>query len=330
MHLHTILISALLTAPVASTPAPQDSPWPTVAIVRPRMVGDEDPALVDRLAAQLADGLVSERTRQLPADEVARVVGAACDDPACLQRLRTELGADFVLRSTISRQDRDYTLRLELIDNRNGAVIARVDEGCELCGLTELGSLAADLVARMRVSLAASAVVPPRLQIFSDPPGAVVTIDGRLAGVTPFDHEVLAGPHAVRITHDRHSPIERAVTLAPGAPIRLRVELRRSPETMRLRRGAWGLLVAGLASAAGGATLMALDGRCATRERDAAGDCSRLFNTDWGGAGLLAAGAGLATAGTVLLIRTRVRGGRAGLRLRAAPGSAGLAIVGAF
>jgi len=324
-----VCLSALLltlTGPVAAAePTPNAEAAPSLAIVPPRLRGGDNAALAGRIAADLADGLANGKVRVLPAIAVARVAGADCGDAACLQRLRRELGADFVLRPEIAQDDRDFTLQLELVDNRSGAVIARSDDACELCGLAELRALAAGQVARMLVTLDAAAAVAPRLRVVTAPPGAAVTVDGRLVGVTPYDQEVLPGEHSVEVTYERHTPATRRFTARMDAVTAVAFELRRTPETLRLRRGGWTALALGIAVAAGGLTLLALDDRCKGSDVDREGDCRRLWSSAWGGAGLLAGGTALATTGAVLLVRTRKRGGR--VQQRAAIGPGGLRLA---
>ncbi len=57
------------------------------------------------------------------------------------------------------------------------------------------------------------------LVVTSDPPGAMVTIDGRLSGETPVTARNLdPGPHAVLIARPGHVPYRRSVTIAEAAP----------------------------------------------------------------------------------------------------------------
>ena len=63
-------------------------------------------------------------------------------------------------------------------------------------------------------------------------------------------------------------------------------------------------------------------------DRDLLGNCRYVFDTDWGGAVGLAAGAALITAGALLLLRTRNRS--QSRRPRAFLGPTGVTIVGRF
>lgn len=311
-----------------ATPAPAAAPK-NLAVVRPRLVGADTPALAEQIATLLTAGLAEAPVRRLPAADVARVT-ASCADAACIQPLHDALQADLILQATLTMTGRDFGLVLELLAAPDGALVARSAGSCDLCGRGELQAQVTAQLQQLQPALRAAAADPPRLQVATDPPGAQVHVDGQLVGVAPYDEEVLVGAHTLRVTYPRHSPIERPFVAGP-TPTRQQLELRRSPATMRLRAGGWVMLVTGVATIAGGAALLVIDGRCTSDARDGTGACPRLYDTDWGGAGLMTAGAGLATAGVVALIWTRKRTGR-GPRVtpRASRTGAGVALAWRF
>lgn len=310
------------------TPVPADrSLAPRVAVVAPRLIGFPDAALAGALAGQLRRGAGRGPVVLLPADAVDRAAAGACED-SCLRALRATLRADYVLRSEISRVDRDHAVRLELVDEANLRVAATVEATCELCGLEELQVFAADQAARLVGPLAVAGPPPARLELDSLPVGAAVAIDGRPVGVTPLILDVADGPRVVRMSHAGRVTEERAVAASPGVQVRVHLSLRRAPVPPAPPRGGYALLFSGLAPAVAGVALLAIDGRapagrCASGPYDAAGRCVHSFDTDWGGAGLLAAGALLVTTGALLLAGRRARAARvragvgAGLVLRA-------------
>jgi hypothetical protein len=320
------------TSPTREGPdVPADRPSPRLAIVRPRTIGFENPALADQIAAQLHSGLQRGRVRVLDLAAVARASGEPCDD-GCLRRLRTNLGADFVLRATVTLVDRDHVVRLELVDNHTRAAVAHREATCELCGLGELRRFVADQVSRLVGVVDDVVHPPPRLHLESVPAGALVYLDGRLSGTTPFDEPVPEGAHVVRLTHEGHITEELPLTSSRGVDKRMHVNLRRTPEMAKARRGGFALLFTGLAAAMAGVTLLGLDGqpvrsRCSGADVDLAGHCRYRYDTDWGGATLLAASAALAAGGVFLLVPAS---GQRRLRLRAGLGGAGLMFRGSF
>jgi hypothetical protein len=75
------------------------------------------------------------------------------------------------------------------------------------------------------------------LRVNSVPLGAVVWIDGRPAGVTPFEHPEAAGAHALRVTLAQFHAEERRIDLARGAMSTLDVRLRYSGGASRTAGG---------------------------------------------------------------------------------------------
>ncbi|MDC0674188.1 PEGA domain-containing protein [Nannocystis radixulma] len=318
-------------APGASAPAPA-ADAPKLAIAPIAISGAEDPLLASQLEQDLRGGLARGSLQLLDSEAVARVAGGPCSDDACLERLRDQLGAAFVLRAQVTVSDRDYTLRLELVATRDLGRAAESERGCELCGLAELRALTADQAARLLAKLDALAKPPPAFEIATTPPGALVFIDGQLVGAAPVERNVLEGKHVVRVMSEGYVPEERELVAVAGLRESLQIDLRRTPESLKLRGAGWGLLFTGIPLLAAGVALLALDGdeyrgRCSGPDVDLSGRCRFVFNTDWGGAGLMAAGALLGTAGTMLLLRTRDRG-KTKLRARLGPTYIGLS--GAF
>ena len=302
-------------APVADVPAPAPAaaPAPDAPRLAIAPVAADDPLLATQLDQDLRGGLARGNLHLLDAADVARVAGGACDDDACLTRLRDQLGAAFVVRAAVTVSDRDYTLRLELIATRDLDRAAESERSCELCGLAELRALTADQAARLLTRLDALAKPPPVFEIATSPPGALVFIDDQIVGVAPVERTVLEGEHVIRVMSDGYVPEERELVAVAGLRETMQIDLRRTPEALKLRGAGWGLLGAGIPLAAAGVALLAIDGRpyrgrCEGDDVDPSGQCRFIFDTDWGGAGALAAGAVLVTAGAMLLRRTRDRG----------------------
>jgi len=328
--------------PPAPAPVPAVSPSPApgpadgeprrLAVVRPALVGFGDRDLADAIAGQLVAAMQPGQTRVLPRDAVDRIAANTCED-GCLRALRAGLGADQVVRTTISYADRDYVVHLELVDGRTREAVSTREATCELCSANELPRFVAIQVALLFGAVAPAAQPKPRLRLDSLPAGARVHVDGRLLGVTPFDAEVPAGEHVVRIDLDDHISELRRLSAAPGVQERIHVVLRRVPVAPATARHAgFAMLFPGVVASMAGLSMLAIDGhpvrsRCTGVDIDAGGDCHYRFNTDAGGAALLSAGALLMTASVLLLIPPRHA---RKTRLRAGLGGAGLVLRGAF
>lgn len=295
-----------------------------LAITTPQV---PDEALAEPLLEALRRGAERGGLGLLGAAEVAGLAGGACTDTACVRRLATGLGATHVLRTTATRTSRDYVLRLELVATAQEKQVTELDALCELCGLSELLDLASDQAALLAPRAIESAAPPPELLLTSQPTGARVLIDGLPAGATPLTRALVPGEHVVSLSFEGHLPEERAIRAVAGVREKLHVVLQRSPETLRVRSAGWGLLFSGIAGVLGGAVLLSIDGRpyqprCNGTDVDPRGQCHFVYNTDIGGAAILAGGAALVTVGALLVVQTRDRERRR--RRRAALGAGGL------
>ena len=61
--------------------------------------------------------------------------------------------------------------------------------------------------------------------VYSDPPGAAVSIDGKAAGLTPTASTLPPGPHAVAVTKDGFASAQQQVTVAPDKSVELSFSL---------------------------------------------------------------------------------------------------------
>jgi hypothetical protein len=291
------LLSALLTptlagaAPAAASRTIPQSPTTAApraqlrVLVVPRREGDALPPATD---ANLREGLREGLRRAGAALIEASPLGTGeCSDPACMSRIRTTFGVRYIVRPTLTAVDRDYNLRLELLDTRSGAVVGEYSEHCELCGLAEARTRVADGAVALLAPVLAKPAVPAPLKIRSEPPGAHIDIDGRATGRAPFERAASPGPQ----------PEERALTLADGERGTVHVP----PQPAPLPRGRV-LLALGIPLAILGVGLLALDDRRLAPGCE--GECRKL-HTIWPGAAILTTGAILTTIGAIRNHRAR-------------------------
>ena len=319
--------------PTPVKPPPAANTDSKLAVLPLALTGSQDETAGPILSGHLQKGLARAAFAFVDPAEVERLAAGGCSEQRCLNALRKQAGATFVLRSAVTVDDRDYVVRLELLATKDGAVLASSEERCDLCGMTEVGALVEAQGALLRRKLEDLIQGPPRLAVVTRPAGALVLVDNQLIGKTPLEQNLLDGEHVVRVMLDGYVDDERKVELVPGVRESLEVELRREPKTARYRAAGWGTLFTGIPVAAAGVALLALDGRpvrgqCSGMDRDRMGNCRFVYDTDWGGAFALAAGAALITAGALLLLRTRDRS--QSRRPRALLGPTGVVIVGRF
>jgi len=333
-----LVATLALTLALGPTQAVAQRPTTTntdskLAVLPLALTGSQDETAGPILSGHLQKGLARGAFAVVDPTQVERLAADGCSEQRCLSALRKQAGATFVLRSAVTVDDRDYVVRLELLATQDGAVLASSEERCDLCGMAEVGALVEAQGALLRRKLEDLIQGPPRLAVVTRPAGALVLVDNQLIGKTPLEQNLLDGEHVVRVMLDGYVDDERKVELVPGVRESLEVELRRAPKTARYRTAGWATMFTGIPVAAAGIALLALDGRqvlsqCSGIDRDPTGNCRFLFDTDWGGAVALAAGAALITAGALLLLRTRDRS--QSRRPRAFLGPNGVTIVGRF
>lgn len=68
-----------------------------------------------------------------------------------------------------------------------------------------------------------------QVSIRSEPPGATVTIDGNVVGVTPWTGQLKPGRHELALVRDAHHPVHRPLVLAGSSSIELVETLKPKP-----------------------------------------------------------------------------------------------------
>jgi hypothetical protein len=94
---------------------------------------------------------------------------------------------------------------------------------CQRCNDTALRSTAEDLISAL--AKAGHKKGNGKLKLSSNPPGAKVVVDNKDVGVTPLEHDVLAGPHEVVIGNGSDAET-RFVEVKPGDTIPVDVALK--------------------------------------------------------------------------------------------------------
>lgn len=303
-----------LTVAGPALAGPPDEEGAKAAVLPFNIDGSLSEADALQLTEKLVDGLQrGEFAVVAPSDVVAAEPAAAgCTDKSCVTKSASATNATHVVRTTITVQDRDYTVALELLDSQ-GSVLAKTSDGCEICGVADVGGIIEAEAATLKTKLDALASGPSTLKLVSDPAGAVVTIDGEIVGTTPIqDTTVVPGKHVIRVSEEGYIAIEREVTFVEGVQESLGFELEKLPSRLPSRPWGWVSLGAGIATLGGGAFLVWADGR---PRRDLQGnctedldkDCEFLFDTRWFGAAALVGGAALTTLGVAILINSSGR-----------------------
>ena len=309
--------AAVPSAP-ATTTSSDDTPAPgeggaTAAILPLAVQGVMPDADRDRLTTELVEGLQRGDFGVVTPDEVASVVSDAstCSTTECYKRVASATSATHVVRSVVTLQDRDYAVRVELLDGVTGAPVATTGESCEICGVVDAGNMLATAAATLKTKLDALAQGPAKLGVVSTPPGAQVAIDGELVGTTPFSGPVLPGEHILRVSQEGYITVERQVTFVEGVEEQLKFELEKVPSKLPPRPWGWVSIGVGAAGLGTAVALAVLDDRsikagdrCEGDNVDDRANCRQLYDLDFIVLGTAVAGAALTTLGIAILINS--------------------------
>lgn len=311
------MLAAFVPAGVfAAPPSGEAGAAATAAILPIQVEGELSDTDRSTLTGELVEGLQRGDFSVVAPDAVtAADAGAAdCDKPRCYKKIAEKTSATHVVKSKLSVVDRDYKIRIELVDGHNGNVLASAEDGCEICGVSDVGGLIATAAATLRTKLDALASGPATLALRSDPDGAIVTLDGEVAGTTPIDSmPVIPGKHVIRVSREGYIAIEREVTFVEGVNEELDFSLEKLPSRLPGRGWGWASLGVGAAALGGGIALTWLHDKQYKRDCDPAGSpitqdsngqCKFLWNTKWAGMGTAVGGAALLTLGIAILVNS--------------------------
>ncbi len=267
----------------------------TVAL--PLHADDDVPAL-DRAALdeRFEAGLTRSgfELRRAPSDH-------GCTSPTCFRDVAVARDAATVTGAEVTVDGPDYRVRTYVISGQTGEVVVEIADVCEICGIGEVGDMVEGLAARLRPKLE-NATAPARLLVESDPPGAIVRMDGRVLGTTPLDVAVPPGKHEIEVGKEGYLPSRRAVELTQGIDATYTYALAR--RTRMPGWVPWATLGVGLAATAGGIALLVIDEDPIERDcnPDVDGRCQYLHDTLAGGAVLTASGLALTATGVGLVV----------------------------
>jgi hypothetical protein len=310
----TALALGLAHAPIVHAAPPRSAASdraPKTAILPLVVEGELPESDRETLSNQLVGGLQRGSFEIVTPDQVIAAAGGGdCSKPNCMQKIAEKTGATHIVRATVEVVDRDYTVRVELYDS-SGTKVVSASDGCEICGVVDVGGLIETQAATLRTKLDALATGPASIVVTSNPAGADVMLDGEPYGATPLDKPIVPGDHVIRVSKDGYIAVQEKRTFVEGARESLAYELEKVPSRLPKRPWGWVSLGIGIAAVGGGIGLTflhdrpyELGGQCTGDNIDGDGDCRYLFNTKWYGMGLSLAGGALVTLGVAVLITT--------------------------
>src|SRR5690606_11039529 len=101
-----------------------------LAVVPVAIDGTVDAGADDRLTGTLRAGMARGAFSLVDPAAIAAIADGGCESKACVDALRQREGAEYVLRTKIKVDDRDYIVKLELLSAKNAEVVASSDERC--------------------------------------------------------------------------------------------------------------------------------------------------------------------------------------------------------
>jgi hypothetical protein len=256
------------------------------------------------LATGVRTGLQRASATVVTVDPARAAEAAACTDAPCISAIARAQGVRWVVRPQVHIDDRNFTITATLLDANDGSVVGTVDATCELCGTAEVAEELAHQVATLAGKLDRVEPDPAQLVLGTDPDGAEISVDGRSVGRSPQSLRLTPGRHRLEVRKPGFVAIDRSVDLVAGVRETLTLELERSRRPL-LGVGL-GVMFGGVALAAAGAPLWALDGRpyrgrCSGDDVDYAGRCRFDYDTKAAGTALVSVGIAAVVTGIVLI-----------------------------
>jgi hypothetical protein len=281
-----------------------------VAIARLDFEGKIPEGLQDLFAQRLVQGLSAARFEVLRGSDVRQALAgpkqplATCQNATCYPAMANALAASYLITAHVAESNKTYAFVMEIINGRTGGVLASNRDRCETCGAEEAGEKMGLAASALRQRLEAVSRAPARFAIRSRPAGAVVVMDGKQVGTTPFVAELPGGPHHVQLVLSGHDSLFRTFTVVSGVDEAMDLDLVAIPSKFRFRAAGWGSLAGGAALLVAGIVTMSLDNQqisCSSDVRDGRGNCPFVRSTKWWAATMFGAGAAAATVGGFFL-----------------------------
>jgi hypothetical protein len=209
-----------------------DEKRPSIAVVPVGVEGKLSSEARERLERRLVDGLKrGDLTVTDPASTSEKAPSAAsCAEAKCVADLTKKAGVDLAVITSVTVDGRDYRVTMEIFDD-SGRSVARVSEACRVCGLEEVGELISDEAATLSAKIGSLVHGQPVILVSSEPPGARVRVDGKLAGTTPATLELAPGQHTLRVGKPGFIAQERKIDMLVGVREEISLRLQAEPST---------------------------------------------------------------------------------------------------
>ena len=218
-----VLAALALFVTSASAATPQ-----TLAVVEVNA-----PPMMQGLAQQIGQQVLSIARAQgmtvVPPEEIDSFLGAKkslalkqCGGSAgCVAASLAELPVSRAVVGTLSRDETHYLVHLWLLSLTPPAVVTEVDRAILIASRRLQQDVAAAIPGLLRGQQEALGTLVVETAV----PGAEVTLDGEPAGKTPVSRTLKPGKHEIHVESPGFYPVDRLVSVEPGATTRDTVRL---------------------------------------------------------------------------------------------------------
>jgi len=164
-----------------------------------------------------------------------------CTSDECVAEVGKLLGVQYMLSGSLGRFGKVYTIQLQILNVETGAIEHSSDydyEG-EIENLLKDGIQTALLrllgLEDSATAFSATSIKNPGILILSsEPPDAIVKMDGYEIGTTPLTNSgIMPGAHIITVNKDRYDEVVKTIIIGSGKTVRESFELFRSKGKLR-------------------------------------------------------------------------------------------------
>lgn len=167
-----------------------------------------------------------EMSQQDPA-EVKLVFGCTDERPDCMAKIGKSLSVGRLIYGSLRKQPGTgvYTVTLKQLNVTDGTVEKFITETVPLT-LLNVGNPELDALVEKWLRVLLIEGLRGALQVYSEPPGATVLLDGAPSGTTPLSlNDLEVGEHVVKVDLPGHTSLVRTITIRSGQVHELTAQL---------------------------------------------------------------------------------------------------------
>lgn len=234
--LHAYLLAFVSTAvtlgvPLAAVPAQASAGTITVGLLGidgANAPAETGPAITQALRRAIPkfNSVRIEMSQQDPA-EVKLVFGCTDERPDCMAKVGKSLSVGRLIYGSLRKQPGTgvYTVTLKQLNVTDATVEKFITETVPLT-LLNVGNPELDALVEKWLRVLLIEGLRGALQVYSEPPGATVLLDGTASGTTPLSlNDLEVGDHVVKVDLPGHTSLVRTVTIRSGQVHELTAQL---------------------------------------------------------------------------------------------------------